>query len=123
MRSDGRGHHRGGGLECVSGLIGLAIAAKQIIADGMTVTVGNGLESNSLVQYRHIHEIGLPEVLRIENLDVGEPGPGEMRVRVQAIGLNRADINFRSGHYLEPAKLPARRATKRQASLRSSAKG
>ncbi|MGA3311030.1 MAG: zinc-dependent alcohol dehydrogenase family protein [Xanthobacteraceae bacterium] len=54
------------------------------------------------------HEVGPPEVLQIEDIEIGEPGPGEIRLRVQAIGLNRAEVNFRSGHYLEQAKLPAR---------------
>lgn len=54
------------------------------------------------------HEFGPPEVLKIEDLDVGEPGPGEMRIRVQAIGLNRAEAAFRSGQYIEKAQLPAR---------------
>ncbi len=36
--------------QCASGLMGIAIAAKQIIADGMTVTVGGGVEQISLVQ-------------------------------------------------------------------------
>lgn len=54
------------------------------------------------------HEFGAPDVLRIENLDVGEPAAGEMRVRVQAIGLNRAEAAFRSGQYIEKARLPAR---------------
>lgn len=55
-----------------------------------------------------IHELGGPEVLRLDDLDVGEPGPGEVRLRVQAIGLNRAEALFRAGQYLEAAKLPAR---------------
>ena len=54
------------------------------------------------------HEFGAPEVLKIEELEVGEPGPGEMRVRVQAIGLNRAEAAFRAGQYIEKAQLPAR---------------
>ncbi|MGZ9033868.1 MAG: alcohol dehydrogenase catalytic domain-containing protein, partial [Rhodospirillales bacterium] len=54
------------------------------------------------------HELGGPEVLRIEDVEVGEPGPGEVRLKVQAIGLNRAEALFRAGHYLEAAKLPAR---------------
>ncbi|MCZ4120977.1 zinc-dependent alcohol dehydrogenase family protein [Streptomyces sp. H39-S7] len=55
------------------------------------------------------HEIGGPEVLRLEELEVGEPGPGEARVRVDAIGLNRAEALFRSGRYIQQAKsLPAR---------------
>lgn len=54
------------------------------------------------------HECGAPEVLKIEDLEVGEPGPGELRIAIEAIGLNRAEAAFRSGHYIEPAKLPAR---------------
>ena len=37
-----------------------------------------------------------------------EPGPAEVRINVEAIGLNRAEAMFRSGQYLEPAKMPAR---------------
>ena len=47
-------------------------------------------------------------MLRFETLPVGQPGPGEMRVRIQAIGLNRAEAAFRSGQYIEKSKLPAR---------------
>lgn len=54
------------------------------------------------------HEFGGPEVLRFESLEVGEPGAGEVLVRIEAIGLNRAEAAFRSGRYIERAKLPAR---------------
>jgi NADPH:quinone reductase-like Zn-dependent oxidoreductase len=55
------------------------------------------------------HEVGGPEVLRLEDLPVGEPGPGEVRIRVDAVGVNRAEALFRSGRYIEPVKqLPAR---------------
>jgi NADPH:quinone reductase-like Zn-dependent oxidoreductase len=55
-----------------------------------------------------IHEHGGPEVLRIENLEVGPPAAGEVRVRIQAIGLNRSEAAFRAGLYpLKPA-LPSR---------------
>lgn len=54
------------------------------------------------------HKVGGPEVLQIEDLTVGAPGPGEIRVRVEAIGLNRAEAMFRSGTYLEQPRLPAR---------------
>lgn len=54
------------------------------------------------------HEFGGPEVLLFESLEVGEPGSGEARVRVEAIGLNRAEAAFRSGRYIEKAQLPAR---------------
>ncbi|MGH8719847.1 MAG: hypothetical protein ACREV0_13045 [Burkholderiales bacterium] len=39
------------------------------------------------------HQIGGPEVLNIEEVEVGEPGPQEIRVQVEAIGLNRASFN------------------------------
>ena len=55
-----------------------------------------------------IHAYGGPEVLKFEELPIGEPGPGEVRVRIQAIGLNRAEAAFRSGNYIEKAQLPAR---------------
>jgi NADPH:quinone reductase-like Zn-dependent oxidoreductase len=54
------------------------------------------------------HETGGPEVLRFESLEVGEPGAAEVRVRIEAIGLNRAEVAFRSGRYVEKAQLPAR---------------
>ena len=51
------------------------------------------------------YETGGPEVLTWEAVDAGEPGPGEVRIRHHAVGLNFADTYFRSGLY--PAKLPA----------------
>jgi NADPH:quinone reductase-like Zn-dependent oxidoreductase len=54
------------------------------------------------------HEFGGPEVLRFESLEVGEPGAGEVRVRIEAIGVNRAEAAFRYGRYIEKAQLPAR---------------
>ena len=54
-----------------------------------------------------IHQQGGPEVLRIEDLDIGVPGPGEARVRIQAIGLNRSEALYRQGGYIQPPKLPA----------------
>lgn len=48
------------------------------------------------------HETGEPEVLRFENVEVGEPGPGEVRIRHVAVGLNFADTYFRRGTYTVP---------------------
>ena len=50
------------------------------------------------------YETGGPEVLRYEDVAVGEPGPGEVRVRHVAVGLNFADTYFRLGYY--PVPLP-----------------
>lgn len=54
-----------------------------------------------------IHKTGGPEVLRIEDLPVGDPGPGEVRIRVHSIGLNRSEAAYRAGRYLIPPKLPS----------------
>ena len=54
------------------------------------------------------HQTGGPEVLKIENVDVPAPGPGEVRIAVKALGLNRAESMFRLGRYLEDPKFPAR---------------
>ncbi|OXJ20093.1 quinone oxidoreductase [Burkholderia sp. AU6039] len=51
------------------------------------------------------HETGGPEVLRWEEVDLGDPGPGQVRLRHDAVGLNFADTYFRSGLY--PVPLPA----------------
>lgn len=53
------------------------------------------------------HQTGGPEVLQIEETQPADPGPNEVRVRVEAIGLNRAEVMFRSGQYLEEPRLPA----------------
>src|SRR3954449_7109157 len=50
-------------------------------------------------------EPGGPEVLRLETVECGAPGPGEVRVRHVAVGLNFADTYFRTGLY--PSPLPA----------------
>jgi NADPH:quinone reductase-like Zn-dependent oxidoreductase len=54
-----------------------------------------------------IHEQGPPEVLTFEDMVVGDPGPGEVRVKVEAIGLNRSEAMFRAGRYPVPATLPS----------------
>ncbi len=46
-----------------------------------------------------IYETGGPEVLKVEDVDVGNPGPGEVRIRHAAVGCNFADTYFRSGYY------------------------
>ena len=53
------------------------------------------------------HEVGGPEVLRIEEEKPRQPGKGEVRLKVQAVGLNRAESLFIRGQYLEPPRLPA----------------
>ena len=50
------------------------------------------------------HETGTPEVLKLEDVEVGDPGPGQARVRHSYIALNFIDIYFRTGRY--PLALP-----------------
>lgn len=52
-----------------------------------------------------IHEFGGPEVLTWDPVEVGEPGPGEVRVRHTAVGLNYIDTYHRTGLY--PVTLPS----------------
>ncbi len=54
-----------------------------------------------------IHQTGGPEVLQLEDLPVGNPGPGEIRIRVLTIGLNRSEAIYRAGRYLGAPKLPS----------------
>ena len=51
-----------------------------------------------------IHQTGGPEVMRLEDVAVGDPGPGQVRLKHVAVGLNFADIYFRTGLY--PVPLP-----------------
>ncbi|MFF1299863.1 MULTISPECIES: zinc-dependent alcohol dehydrogenase family protein [unclassified Streptomyces] len=55
------------------------------------------------------HEIGGPDVLEIEDVTVPAPGPGQVALRVEALGLNRAEALFRSGGYYYQPALPASR--------------
>ena len=50
-----------------------------------------------------VHELGGPEVLRFEQVEIGAPGPGQVRLRQTAIGLNFIDVYFRTGLYPPPA--------------------
>ena len=49
-----------------------------------------------------IHETGGPEVLKWEEVEVGEPGPGQVKLRQEAAGLNFIDIYHRTGLYPQP---------------------
>lgn len=53
-----------------------------------------------------VRELGGPEVLRFEEVELPPPGPGEVKVRIEAIGLNRSEAMFRAGRYPVPPELP-----------------
>ena len=54
------------------------------------------------------HQVGDASVLELEEHPLVAPGPGEVRIKVQAIGLNRAEIMYREGKYLEAPTFPSR---------------
>ncbi len=54
------------------------------------------------------HELGGPEVLKLEDETPRDPGPGEAQLDVRAIGLNRAEAMFRRGIYMEQPTFPSR---------------
>jgi NADPH:quinone reductase len=49
-----------------------------------------------------VHEVGGPEVLKWEEVELGEPGPGQVRLRQEAAGLNFIDVYHRTGLYPQP---------------------
>ena len=49
-----------------------------------------------------VHQVGGPEVLHWEEVEVGEPGPGEVKLRHEAVGLNFIDVYHRTGLYPQP---------------------
>ena len=55
-----------------------------------------------------ISRTGGADVLNFVEVPMPQPQAGQVRVRIQAIGLNRAEVLFRSGRYIEPTRLPAR---------------
>lgn len=58
-----------------------------------------------MAQVIRMHENGAPDVLRVEHEDVGLPGPGQVRMAQDAIGVNFVDTMVRTGHF--PVTLPA----------------
>jgi hypothetical protein len=64
--------------------------------------------ANQTARIVRFHSVGGPEVLKIEELPIPESGKGEVRLRVKAIGLNRAEVMFRRGQYLEQPVLPSK---------------
>ncbi len=50
-----------------------------------------------------VHEYGGPEALTWDQVDIGEPGPGEVKIRQTAIGLNFIDVYVRTGLYPQPS--------------------
>jgi len=63
---------------------------------------------NQTAKVVRFHSLGGPEVLEIQEETIPVPGTGEALLTVKAIGLNRAEVMFREGHYLESPTLPSK---------------
>src|SRR5882757_6099053 len=50
-----------------------------------------------------VHQVGGPEAMVYEDVDVPAPGPGEVRIRQHAVGLNFIDVYYRTGLYKAPS--------------------
>lgn len=55
-----------------------------------------------------LHELGGPEVLQLEEMQLDAPAAGEVRIRVETVGLNRAEAMFRAGRYPVAPQIPTR---------------
>jgi NADPH:quinone reductase-like Zn-dependent oxidoreductase len=64
--------------------------------------------ATATVKIVRFHQTGGAEVLQLDELPVPDPAAGEVRLRVKAIGLNRAEVMFRTGRYLVEPKLPSK---------------
>ncbi len=64
----------------------------------------NTAKSAQVVRF---NQVGGPEVLKLETMEIPAPAPTEVRLRVKAIGVNRIDAVFRLGHF-EPPVFPSK---------------
>ena len=66
------------------------------------------LRRDTMPKIVRFHQTGAADVLKLEDMPLSEPDRGEVRLKVEAIGLNRAEVMFRQGQYLEDAVFPSR---------------
>jgi len=59
------------------------------------------------IQAIEVARTGGPEVLSLEERELGDPGPGQVRIRVRASGVNYIDVYFRTGTYPRPVPFTA----------------
>ena len=53
-----------------------------------------------------VHKHGGPEVLTFEQIEIGAPGPGQIKLKQHAVGVNYIDTYFRMGMYPSPVGMP-----------------
>jgi NADPH:quinone reductase-like Zn-dependent oxidoreductase len=68
----------------------------------------NGNRGEMMARTVRFHEYGDASVLKIESLEVPPPGADEVQIDVKSIGLNRAEVMFRTHAYLQEAQFPSR---------------
>jgi NADPH:quinone reductase-like Zn-dependent oxidoreductase len=78
------------------------------MAGGEITAAGETDMANQTAKIVRFHTLGGPEVLQIEEEPIPVPAKGEVLLRVKAIGLNRAEVMFRAGQYLETPVLPSK---------------
>ncbi|KAM1368315.1 hypothetical protein ACFXTH_001620 [Malus domestica] len=59
-----------------------------------------------MVKAIRVHELGGPQVLKWEDVEIGEPKEGEVSVKNKAIGVNFIDVYFRKGLYYKADTMP-----------------
>src|SRR6516164_2637932 len=77
-----------------------------IAPDFQTITVIRLRQERTMVAAVRVHKVGGPEVLTFEEIEVGAPGQGQIRVKQHASGVNFIDTYFRMGMYPSPVGLP-----------------
>ncbi|OMO94857.1 Alcohol dehydrogenase superfamily, zinc-type [Corchorus capsularis] len=75
------------------------LRSKLVIAKALSTEAGAVSQSTKMVKAIRVHEHGGPEVLKWEDVELGEPKEGEIRVKNKVIGVNFIDIYFRKGVY------------------------
>ena len=70
-----------------------------------------------IARHYRFHELGGPDVLRLDDIDIGEPGAGEVRLAIEAIGVNRGEAAMRGGHYIVSPPLPSRLGSEAAATI------
>ncbi|XP_058729421.1 uncharacterized protein LOC131601585 [Vicia villosa] len=67
------------------------------------ITKAFSSSSSEMVKAIRVHELGGPQVLKWEDVEIGEPKEGEVRVKNKAVGVNFIDVYFRQGVYKAPS--------------------
>ena len=80
----------------------------RIICFALCAQSADGLPEFSMSRIVGFSQYGGPEVLEFLDVVVPEPAKNEVRIKVKAIGLNRAESMWRTGKYVEEVRLPAR---------------